>query len=337
MAAPTEDLISFDLIESSKENIKVLPGGRSAKALASILSPRGLSSAAPLASPSHTEDLDSSIRAEYETELLHITDSDDPLDIYDRYIRWTLDAYPSAAATPASGLLPLLERATKHFLPDPVYANDPRYLKIWLHYIRLFSDAPRETFAFLARHHVGEALALYYEEFAAWLEGQGRWVQAEEVYEMGLQKEARPRERLSRKFGEFQRRYEAALAAGGAGEAHRSPALEPLRPALALKANPFGSTVGEAADPQARDRARAAAGGGAKKAGKPKLAVFADGDEVDKPGSSGSAKGWESIQSLAERKKENTIAPKPWAGETIKGQKRNAGVEKMMVFKDEVS
>ncbi|KAJ9648780.1 protein kinase [Coniosporium tulheliwenetii] len=334
MAAPTEDLISFDLIESSKENIKVLPCGRSAKALASILSPRG-PSAAPLASPSHTEDLNSAIRAEYEAELLHITDSDDPLDIYDRYIRWTLDAYPSASATPASGLLALLERATKHFISDPVYANDPRYLKIWLHYIRLFSDAPRETFAFLARHHIGEALALYYEEFAAWLEGQGRWTQAEEVYEMGLQKEARPRERLSRKFGEFQRRYHVALTEGTAGEAHRSPALEPLRPALALKVNPFGSTVGEAANPQARDRARAAAGGGAKKLGKPKLAVFADGDEVDKPGSSGSAKGWESIQSLAERKKENTIAAKPWAGETIKGMKRNGGAEKMMVFKDE--
>ena len=76
-----------------------------------------------------------------------IDEADDPLDVYDRYVRWTLDAYPTPQA-PQSQLLPLLERATKSLQSSPHYKNDPRYLKLWLHYIRLFSDAPREIFVY---------------------------------------------------------------------------------------------------------------------------------------------------------------------------------------------
>jgi checkpoint serine/threonine-protein kinase len=40
---------------------------------------------------------------------------------------------------------------------------------------------------------------------------------------------------------------------------------------------------------------------------------------------------------LADRKKENTVGARPWAGETLKGGKKNVKVPKMMIFKDEVS
>lgn len=190
--AASEDLINFDIIENQKENIQSLPGGRSAKELARIFSPRDSSDKLAAPSPNETRTLNDAIRQEYEAELQAIDDSDDPLDIYDRYVKWTLNAYPSAQATAESGLLPLLERAVRAFLSSAHYKNDPRYLRLWLHYIRLFSDSPRETFAFLARHHIGEGLALFYEEFAAWLEGAGRWTQAEEVYRLGIDREARP-------------------------------------------------------------------------------------------------------------------------------------------------
>jgi checkpoint serine/threonine-protein kinase len=99
--------------------------------------------------------------------------------------------------TPIS-LLPLRAR-DKSVPPSSHYKNDPRYLKLWLNYIRFFSDSPRETFAFSLVTISGKAL-LFYEEFAAWLEGAGRWTQAEEVYELGLEREARPAERLLRKL-----------------------------------------------------------------------------------------------------------------------------------------
>lgn len=329
----SEDLINFDLIETQKENIQSLPSGRSARALANIFSPVSESRfSSP--NPNDTKTLNDALRQEYELELQSINESDDPLDIYDRYVKWTLNAYPSSQATPESGLLPLLERATKAFLSSSHYKNDPRYLRLWLHYIRLFSDTPRETFAFLARHGVGDGLALFYEEFAAWLEGAGRWTQAEEVYKLGLQREARPTERLLRKFDEFQTRFnQMPRDANGPS----SPALPTVRPALVAKVDPFAPSEPSTSNPQ-EARSRSGVGGtGTTKSGKPKLAIFSDSEASSQPAVGGTTNGWESIGSMKERKKENTMEAKPWVGETIKGGKKAGSVQKMAIFKDEVS
>lgn len=48
------------------------------------------------------------------------------LIISSRYVKWTLNAYPSAQATTESGLRELLERATKAFITSNDYKNDPR-------------------------------------------------------------------------------------------------------------------------------------------------------------------------------------------------------------------
>ncbi|PBP19552.1 hypothetical protein BUE80_DR009748 [Diplocarpon rosae] len=325
----SEDLIDFEIIENQKENIQSLPGGRSARALAAMFSPSPLPKLAT-PTPSDTKNLNDVMRSEYEKELLNISESDDPLDIYDRYVRWTLGAYPSAQATPASQLLPLLERATKTFLTSAQYKNDPRYLKLWLSYIRFFSDAPRETFAFLARHNIGEGLALFYEEFATWLESAERWTQAEEVYKMGIEKEARPTPRLLRKYNEFQQRFEQRSI--DANEPS-SPALPTVRPALAAKIDPYAAAAPR--DPQAP---RSTSGvGGTAKSGRQKLTIFSDADDSGTPpGSSEGTKGWQSIGSLADRKKENVMEPKPWVGETLKAGGKKSST-KMAVFKDESS
>jgi checkpoint serine/threonine-protein kinase len=330
----SEDLINFDVIESQKENIQSLPGGRSARNLANLFSISPLHKLST-PTPSDTRNLNDSIRAEYEAELVNIAESDDPLDIYDRYVRWTLDAYPSAQATPQSQLLPLLERATKSFLKHPQYKNDPRYLKLWLTYIRFFSDTPRETFAFLARHNIGEGLALFYEEFASWLEGAGRWNQADEVYRMGIEREARPTPRLLRKYNEFQERH--AQQPQDADEPS-SPALPTVRPALATKIDPFAPASSSPANPQAPRPNPGVGGSTTNKSSRQKLAVFSDEDTGGpRPGSgSDSVKGWETIGSLAERKKENTIEPKPWVGETLKAGGKKSSAPKMTVFKDQV-
>lgn len=327
----SEDLISFDIIETQKENIQSLPGGRSAKALASTFGPSLFSSP----TPGDTRNLNDAIRQEYELEIIAIADSDDPLDIYDRYVKWTLSAYPSAQATTDSQLRPLLERATKAFLPASHYKNDPRYLKLWLTYIRLFCDAPRETFAYLARHSIGEGLALFYEEFAAWLEGAGRWTQADEVYKLGIEREARPTERLVRKFGEFQHRFEQR--AQNADEPS-SPALPTVRPALVAKLDPFALSTPRPADPQVQ-RPSAIGGSSTSRSGRQKLAIFSDADTPASSGimaSAGTAKGWDNIGSISERKKENVMEARPWAGETLKAGKKTNGPPKMMIFKDEV-
>ncbi|KAI0176361.1 Mad3/BUB1 homology region 1-domain-containing protein [Hypoxylon sp. FL1284] len=325
------DLIDFDVIEAQKENIQSLPGGRSAKKLAEAFSPSPLQKLAT-PTPTDTKNVNDCIRAEYEAEVATISESDDPLDVYDRYVRWTFDAYPSAQATPQSQLHTLLERATKAFIGSAQYKNDPRYLKLWLHYIRFFSDSPRETYVFLSRHSIGEGLALFYEEYAAWLESAGRWAQAEEVYMLGIERDARPVQRLVRKFGEFEQRR---AQQPDAGDAPTSPALPTVRPALAAKIDPFGAAARAAADPQA-PRPSAGVGGQASKPGKAKLAVFsdasADASAMSKMGEG--AKGWDTIGSLADRKKENVMGAKPWVGETLSTQVKKSSGPKMAVFRD---
>ena len=330
--AVAEDLIDFDLIETHKENIQQLPGGRSARQLVNILSPAPASKSSE-PSFDDTKTLNNAIRNEYEIEVQNIAESDDPLDIFDRYVRWTLNAYPSAQATPQSQLLPLLERATKAFLTSSHYKNDPRYLKLWLHYIRWFSDAPRETFAYLSRHNIGEGLALFYEEFSVWLESAGRWNQAEEVYKLGIEREARPVERLMRKFSQFQQRHDARPP--DANEP-TSPALPTVRPALAAKIDPFASTP-RSNEPQAARAAQGSRSGNPLPPGKAKMAIFSDGSSATPPATAAPTDGWQSIGSLHERKKENTITAKPWAGEILKASKRTGTTEKMTVFKDQVS
>ncbi|KAI9646478.1 protein kinase [Ciborinia camelliae] len=327
----SEDLIDFDIIENQKENIQSLPQGRSARNLANLFSPSPLR---PLSTPtpSDTRNLNDAIREEYEAELVNIGESDDPLDIYDRYVKWTLDAYPSAQATPNSQLAPLLERATKTFLNSPQYKNDPRYLKLWLSYIRFFSDTPRETFAFLARHNIGEGLALFYEEFAGWLEGAGRWTQAEEVYQMGIDKEARPAPRLLRKFNEFQERF---AARPDSSNEPSSPALPTVRPALAAKIDPYAAVAAAPEDPQAQRPSAGVGGSSTTKSGKQKLKIFSDDENGSTPAVSASpGAGWQSIGSLADRKKENRIEPKPWVGETLKAGGKKSST-KIPIFKDE--
>ncbi|KAF3386607.1 Checkpoint serine/threonine-protein kinase [Penicillium rolfsii] len=332
--AGSDDLIDFGIIEAQKENVQSLPGGRSARELARIFSGGSTSDKYAVPSPNDTRTINGAIRQEFENELESIGESDDPLDVYDRYVKWTLNAYPSAQATAESGLLPLLERATKSFLSSSYYRNDPRYLRLWMHYIRLFSDAPRETFAFLARHHIGEGLALFYEEFAAWLEGSGRWTQADEVYRLGMDREARPVERLARKYSEFQQRYE--LQSQDAGPGPSSPALPAVRPALAAKMDPFASTE-TAANPQSSRSAVPPAGPAKTKSGKMKMAIFSDADagQSSQPATSGQTKGWDSIGSMRERRKENEVEAKPWVGETLKAGKKPAPTQKMAIFRDE--
>lgn len=328
--AANNELIDFSILENSKENIQSLPGGRSAKQLAAMLSP--VPSGGRLSEPTleETKTLNDAIRQEYEIELQSIGDSDDPLDIYDRYVKWTLNAYPSAQATPQSQLLPLLERATKAFLTSAHYKNDPRYLKLWLHYIRFFSDAPRETFAFLARHSIGETLGLFYEEFGSWLEGAGRWNQADEVYKLGVEREARPAERLMRKYKQFQARYDARPQSA---DEPSSPALPKVRAALAAKIDPFAPSSSE--DPQTAAR-QAASAPATSRSGKPKMAIFSDTDNADAAPAQTASQGWDSIGSMKERRKENTIEAKPWTGEKLKaGGKVGAG-SKMEIFRDQV-
>ncbi|PWW75153.1 hypothetical protein C7212DRAFT_198905 [Tuber magnatum] len=318
---------SFDQIELHKENIQPLASGRSARALVASLSSRP--------NPVFARAEHAAKQAEFEEELRGSSDLDDPLEVWVRYVNWTQETFPSGHSTD-SGLLQLLERATQTFTHEQHYKNDPRYLRLWIQYIQNFSDAPREAFAYLARHDIGQRLALFYEEYAALLEKMGRKRQAGEIYQTGIENNARPTDRLLRKFEEYMQRLEHDPPAG---DEPSSPALPAVRPALAAK--PFGgglSSGGLGGSPSAQQQPQGPQP--RPKQAKQKMAIFSDGDAaptskapntIEKPTS-----GWESIGTLEQRKKENTIEARPWAGEVLKQEGvKTKSAEKMMIFRDE--
>lgn len=179
------------LLEQYKENIQPLPNGRPALKLGLVLKN------APSKSSLARE------REEHESRLAS-DDSDDPLQDYIDYICWVQTNYPQGNSGD-SGLLNILERCTLCFRDTTYYKNDARYLKVWLTYAG-FSDLPKDIFVYLAKKDIGLQLALYYEEFAKYLEFKSQVAEAREIYEVGIEREARPLPRLLRSFQHFNSR-----------------------------------------------------------------------------------------------------------------------------------
>lgn len=111
-------------------------------------------------------------RAQLETAL---NEEDDPLAVYNQFVQWTVKNY--GENDPDSGLLELLEQATKQFKDDPVYKTDLRYLKLWSLYARQVErPAAIDIYTDLFTNDIGISYSALYEEYAALLEADGRCV-----------------------------------------------------------------------------------------------------------------------------------------------------------------
>lgn len=108
------------------------------------------------------------LRAEIDSAL---EEEDDPLAAYDQFVKWTMKNYTEG--DPSSGLLELLEEATRKFKDDISYKGDLRYLKLWCQYAH-HVDRPVDIYAFLVANDIGNGYALLYEEYAKALEIDGR-------------------------------------------------------------------------------------------------------------------------------------------------------------------
>lgn len=287
------------LIEQQKENITPLPGGRPVSKLAANFS---------IASKSLDQyrQKQSIEKSEFESSLLLADELDDPLEVYIEYIKWTHDNYPQGANS-ESGLVSLLERCTSYFRDTEYYKNDPRYLKVWLEYIN-YSDSPREIFIYLSKKEIGNKLALFYEEFAKYLEITGKLNDAKQVYELGIELNARPVLRLRKTFEKFLERGETT---------NLSPST--IRNALSVKREgplPLSEQVN---NPKKRQ----------------KIEIFNDDDAPTFKESLLDTSSVKEIGCIKSRIKENVFTPKPWLGEVIK-QSGNLSrpTSKFEVFRD---
>ena len=103
-----------------------------------------------------------------------VAEADDPLELYDRFVKWIFDKYPSEHLA-SSGLIELLEEATRRYKNDSSYKGDVRYLKLWTLYASLV-DKPSVVFKFILTNGIGIAHALLFEEYALALERDSRYV-----------------------------------------------------------------------------------------------------------------------------------------------------------------
>ncbi|KAH9994849.1 Mad3/BUB1 homology region 1-domain-containing protein [Russula vinacea] len=118
-----------------------------------------------------------------------IDEADDPLALYDCFVKWIFDEYPREHLT-SSGLVELLEEATRRYKDDSSYKSDLRYLKLWTLYASLV-DKPSVVYKFILTNGIGTVYALLFEDYASTLERDGRHSAASDVYRAGIQRKAR--------------------------------------------------------------------------------------------------------------------------------------------------
>jgi checkpoint serine/threonine-protein kinase len=105
--------------------------------------------------------------------IIALREEEDPLAVYEDFVKWTIDSYPPEHI-PRSGLIELLEEAGRQFAHDNTYKGDRRYLKIWLTYAKYVDtdqeEPPAEIYKFLLRNDIGTGYSQLYEEYAHFLE-----------------------------------------------------------------------------------------------------------------------------------------------------------------------
>ncbi|KAK0552324.1 protein kinase [Tilletia horrida] len=334
-------------IESQKENVIPRAKGRSASALHNTLTLQHRERVEKLAAQ----------RAEHEARIHSDAnaESEDPLEAWDNYVRWTIDSYP-AGQTAESGLVPLLELATRTFFDQRVYAQDVRYLRFWALYANNCEDR-RQIFKFLMANEVGTNWATLYEELANVLESNSLYEEADETYRLGIHRRAHPLDRLNRRYNEYQQRIVNRINSNGTNDSgERVSYGSALKAAMAAaKRSMLGTkTDARSGAPSAsansiRGLGSGSAGlGGSGSAGPSsstasnikKLAVYQDEDGDDQPGSSaksGGKSGWDSLGSKVQRQQENKASAGAWAGQKMGAQAKTPGkpgAAPISVFKD---
>ncbi|KAJ1648790.1 protein kinase [Dispira simplex] len=180
------------------------------------LQPKNLSTVLQFKSPSATEGESLEYTFAQYVRAIEQVDfelDDDPLDPFYRCVQWGLQNFPRPQEQ-SERLFPLTEETYELFLEDTRYQSDTRYLKICTLYGKLLIlvpgrglDAAQRVFEHMARLGIGRVLAVYYEEYAILLEHAGMILKARQVYDRGLSQNARPVERLRRRYQEFNTRH----------------------------------------------------------------------------------------------------------------------------------
>ena len=172
--------------ETCKENVRPVKSGRSAKGLGSFKGNK----------------IDLNLQKQtYEDLIINTKNSEDPLDAYVKYFKWTRDTYPSDV----SKTLELLERCTLALSHNDKYKNDIRFVKLWIEY----ADAVRtsgEIFSYMQSNKIGTKLSLFWIAWAFITEKLENYKLTDQIFQKGIKKNAEPKDILHKRYQQFQRR-----------------------------------------------------------------------------------------------------------------------------------
>ncbi|XP_066489107.1 mitotic checkpoint serine/threonine-protein kinase BUB1 beta [Tiliqua scincoides] len=178
--------------ELSKENVQPLRQGRVMSTLQEALAQQDVSS--------HTAIQQQ--KREFESEIRFYCGSD-PLDVWDRYIKWTEQTFPQGGKD--SNLSAVLERAVKALNEQQRYYQDARYLSLWLKFGNCCSE-PLDLYSYLHSQKIGTSLAQLYITWAEELEARGNYKKADLIFQDGLLCKAEPLDKLLSHHRQFQAR-----------------------------------------------------------------------------------------------------------------------------------
>ncbi|KAG2437063.1 hypothetical protein HYH02_011323 [Chlamydomonas schloesseri] len=201
--------------ENTKENCVPVRAGRSKAALQELADPAA-------------EALEAK-RKELWTQVTEYQ-GDDPLEAWQKYIKW-MQEYGVGGGK--ADLQKVLEACTKELQKLPRYKNDIRFLRIWIQYADCLPD-PGDVFLYLREKDIGRDFALYYEAYATYFELRANFQSADAVYMDGVQRGAKPLERLKQKHTAFQQRMAHRIKRRIQDEQELGPPpAEPVRTSLA--------------------------------------------------------------------------------------------------------
>ncbi|XP_010126512.1 PREDICTED: mitotic checkpoint serine/threonine-protein kinase BUB1 beta [Chlamydotis macqueenii] len=178
--------------ELSKENVQPLRQGRIMSTLQEALAQQETS----------THTAVQLKKQEFESEIRFYS-GDDPLDVWDRYIKWTEQTFPQGGKE--GNLAAILERAVKALNEQQRYYKDPRFLNLWLKFGN-YCNEPLDLYSYLHSQEIGTTLALLYITWAEVLEARGSFKKADLIFQEGLQRKAEPLDKLQSHHRQFQAR-----------------------------------------------------------------------------------------------------------------------------------
>ncbi|KAG2308948.1 hypothetical protein Bca52824_028696 [Brassica carinata] len=231
-------------------------------------------------------------------------DGDDPLSPWIKCVKWVQEAFPPGGE--CSGLLVIYEQCVRKFWHSERYKDDLRYLKVWLEYAEHCADA-EVIYKFLEVNDIGKTHALYYIAYALHMEFKGKVKMANEIFNLGISRNAKPMEKLSDAYKKFMVRT-----------MRRSKTVDDETKENDLPSRSFGTILSRGDN---NNTGRQVLGQQAQKtklnhSSKAPLAIYKDttlGDQTEPDKSKPECGSWLMLGGRAERNKENNALPAKWA------------------------